>query len=182
MPAPIIFVVAIAVGAVLFWYSRSAAASIDLGAGSSIVPVPTEIPSSWTPPARAQPYLGAIAEAEARNGLPHNLLARQLDIESDHFSADVIDGSRRGSSGEIGIGQYMPATAEAAALDPSDPFASIEQAARDDRAMFDRYGSWQAALAAYNWGSGNLDRKGIDAAPAMTVSYYTKILAAAGIA
>src|SRR6267378_1724908 len=65
----------------------------------------------WNPPAAAAPYVGAIAAAEAKYGLPSNLLARQLDIESDHYAPDVIAGRRLSSAGAIGIGQFVPATA-----------------------------------------------------------------------
>lgn len=182
MPAPIIIIAAIAIGGILFWYSTRAAASIDAGAmNTSSLPATAGGSGSWEPPARAQPYLGAIAEAEARYGLPHNMLARQLWQES-RFRSDVIDGSTRGSSGEIGIAQFMPATAADYSVDPFDPFASIDAAARYDRDLFDRFGSWDAALAAYNWGPGNVSNRGIQAAPASTVAYYSGILGDLGIA
>lgn len=181
MPPPILFVAAIAIAAVLFWYSRSAAAAIDLGAGSSSVPLPTEISSSWTPPARAQPYLAAIAEAELRYGLPHNLLARQL-YEESRYRADIINGITVSSAGAIGIAQFLPATAADYGVDPLDPFASIDGAARYDRDLFDRFGNWEAVLAAYNWGPTKVANLGIQAAPAATVAYYSGILGDLGIA
>src|SRR5437899_8075814 len=145
MPVPIIIAIAIAVGGVLFWFSRPAQASIDAGARSPSSPPPSS--SSWTAPARAQPYLGAIAEAETRYGLPHNLLARQLYQES-RYRADIISGATPSSAGAIGIAQFMPATAEQFGVDPTDPFASIDAAARYDRQLFDQFGSWDQALAA----------------------------------
>lgn len=167
----------VAVGAAFFLYSRPAAASIDESGGGG-----TPSSSTWSPPARAQPYLGAIAEAEARYGIPHNLQARQLDIESAHFAPDVIDGSRISPTGDIGIAQFQPATAAELGVDPTDPFASIDAAARYLRQLYDQFGSWDAALAAYNWGPGNVQRKGIGAAPASTVAYFSKILADVGLA
>ncbi len=183
MPPPIIFVVAIAIGALAFWYAKQAQASIDTGAGSasSSSPPPASPASSWTPPARAQPYLGAIAEAETRYGLPHNLLARQLYQES-RYRADIISGATPSAAGALGIAQFIPATAAQFGLDPTDPFASIDAAARYDRQLFDQFGSWDQVLAAYNWGEGKVRDRGLAAAPAETVAYYTGILGDLGIA
>lgn len=179
MANPIVLVLAIAIGAALFWYSTKANASIELVPGSAPASSPSS--SSWTPPAKAQPYLGAIAEAEMRYGLPHNLLARQL-FEESRFRADIIDGSTVSSAGAIGIAQFLPATAADYGADPLDPFAAIDAAAHYDRDLYDRFGNWDAALAAYNWGPGNLSSRGIQAAPSSTVAYYTGILADVGIA
>jgi transglycosylase-like protein with SLT domain len=174
----LIVVVAIAIGAAVFFYAQPAAASIDASGGAGAAP--TDL--SWSPPAAAQPYLEAIAQAEARNGLPRNLLARQLDIESAHFDPNVIDGTKISATGDVGIAQFQPGTAAELGVDPADAFASIDAAARYDRQLYDQFGSWDAALAAYNWGQGNVQRKGVDAAPASTVAYFSKILAAAGLA
>jgi len=177
MPAALLLLI-VGVGAAFFLYPRPAAASIDESGGAGSSP-----PSStWSPPDRAQPYLNAIADAEARYGIPHNLQARQLDIESDHYAPDVIDGSRISATGDIGIAQFQPATAAELGVDPTDPFASIDAAARYLRQLFDQFGSWDAALAAYNWGPGNVQRKGLAAAPASTVAYFSKILADVGLA
>ena len=135
----------------------------------------------WSPPAAAAPYASAIAQAESRYGLPANLLARQLDIESNHFDPQVIDGTVKSRTGAIGIGQFMPATAAERSLDPTDPWRSIDQAAADMRAMYDKFGSWAAALAAYNWGQGNVQRKGLAAAPLETREYIAAILGPLGL-
>jgi hypothetical protein len=179
MPS-LVLLFSLGIGLALYFFSQPAAASIDVSGGAP----PTRPPSSstWSPPAAALLYLEAIAAAESRYGLPANLLARQLDIESAHFAADVIDGSRISATGDVGIAQFQPATAAELGVDPTDPFASIDAAARYDRQLFDQFGAWDAALAAYNWGQGNVQRKGISAAPASTVAYYSNILAAAGLA
>jgi soluble lytic murein transglycosylase-like protein len=182
---PYLFLVALA-GLVLVLVSRSAgAATRPSSAGAS--PAANLVSAwgrsmTWQPPAAAGPYRAAIAAAEAKNGLPANLLLRQLDVESDHFSPDVISGTRRSRAGAIGIAQFMPATAASKGLNASDPFASINQAAADMREMFNKFGSWSLALAAYNWGQGNLKRQGIGAAPAETRDYIARILGPIGLA
>ena len=82
----------------------------------------------------------------------------------------------------MGIAQFMPATArewlgsEAAALDPN---AAIPGAARYLAWLYNRTGGWAEALAAYNWGIGNVQRKGLARAPAETRDYFSTILAKA---
>lgn len=140
-------------------------------------------PGPWSPPASAAPYLDAIAAAEAQYGLPQNLLARLLYQES-HFRADIISGAQRSSAGAVGIAQFMPATAADLGIDPTDPFASIDAAARYLAQLYAQTGGndWKLALAAYNWGIGNVQRKGIAAAPAETQSYVAGIAGDVGIA
>jgi len=79
-----------------------------------------------------------------------------------------VSGSTVSSAGAIGIAQFIPSTAASSAWNPTDPFASIDAAARYDRQLFDRFGSWDQVLAAYNWGPGNVENKGLSAAPSET--------------
>ena len=131
-------------------------------------------------PAAAARYAKAIARAEATYGMPPGLLARQLDIESDHFAADVISGERRSRAGAIGIAQFLPATAAELGVDPTEPFQSIDGAGRYMRSLYNRFGDWGAALAAYNWGEGRVLLHGAGAAPPETKQYVALILGAIG--
>jgi len=132
-------------------------------------------------PAGSSPYRATIEGAAARYGVPPLLLAWLLWKESRYLPA-VIDGTKRSRVGALGIAQFMPATAreqlgsEAAALDPAK---AIPGAARYLAWLYNATGSWTLALAAYNWGIGNVQRKGIAAAPPETLDYFTTILAKA---
>lgn len=125
-------------------------------------------------------YASAIAQAEAVNGLPKNLLARLLWQES-RYREDIISGVVRSSAGAVGIAQFMPATAADFGIDPLDPFASIAASGRYLGQLYRHFGDWAEAVAAYNWGQGNVDRKGLARAPAETRQYYTSILADIGM-
>lgn len=129
----------------------------------------------FTPPASAAPYAERIAQAEQRYGLPASLLTRVLYQES-RFRTDVITGAVRSSAGALGIAQFMPATARDLAIDPLNPNQAIDGAARYLRRLYDQTGSWDKALAAYNWGIGNVQRKGLSSAPAETRAYVRDIL------
>ena len=132
-------------------------------------------------PSGSAPYRAIIEQAGATHGVPPLLLAWLLWKESRYLPA-VINGTKRSSVGALGIAQFMPATAreqlgsEAAALDPA---RAIPGAARYLAWLYTRLGSWTAALAGYNWGIGNVQRKGLAAAPAETRDYYSTILAKA---
>jgi soluble lytic murein transglycosylase-like protein len=137
--------------------------------------------NNW--PDNSEPYQGIIETAASINGVPVAILAWLLWKES-RYNPAIINGTKRSPVGAMGIAQFMPKTAreelgsEAAALDPT---LAIPGAARYLRKMYNRTGAWDKALAAYNWGIGNLQRKGFDAAPAETKDYYSVILAKAGV-
>lgn len=127
----------------------------------------------WQPPAA---YAATIAQAEQRHAIPQNMLARLLYQEC-RWREDIISGRLRSPAGAIGIAQFMPATARELGIDPLDPVQAIDAAGRYLASLYRKFGTWTQALAAYNWGQGNVQRKGLGAAPAETRAYYSEILA-----
>lgn len=128
---------------------------------------------TWKPPAK---YAGTIAGTEAALNLPADMLARLLYQEC-RWREDIITGRTTSPAGALGIAQFMPATAAELGIDPLDPAQAIPAAGRYLKTLYLRFGTWTEALAAYNWGQGNVARKGIDAAPLETRNYYSQILA-----
>lgn len=124
-------------------------------------PPPEPASTGYQPPAQALLYLSAIRTAEAANGLPRDLLVRLLDQES-RYRADIIEGRVSSRVGARGIAQVMPLTAQDPGYgvpplpNPLDPWASIAWAGRYLAALYRRFGSWSKALAAYNFGPGNV--------------------------
>ena len=91
-----------------------------------------------------------------------------------------ITGKKRSSTGALGIAQFMPATArewigtEAAALNPA---LALDGAARYLKWLYAQVGNdWTKAVAAYNWGIGNVKKKTLASAPTETKNYVKKIL------
>lgn len=183
-------------GGGLFWSARRAVAAAmpASSAGSALANAPLSIDvltedamaelqsQPWLTSGRAQPYLAAIASAEAAHGIPQHMLARLLWQES-RFRDDIITGAVKSSAGALGIAQFMPATAAEMGIDPLNPWQAIDGAARYLRRLYDALGrDWAKALAAYNWGIGNVQRRGLDAAPAETRAYYASILEDVGLA
>jgi soluble lytic murein transglycosylase-like protein len=113
-------------------------------------------------PQGSGPYREMIQDAAHKYGVPVLLLAWLLWEES-HFRDDIIKGRERSAVGALGIAQFMPDTArdtlgsEELALVPSE---AIPGAARFLARMYGNTGSWRNALAAYNWGVGNVLQRG----------------------
>jgi len=62
------------------------------------------------------------------------------------------------SKGAQGLMQLMPATAKDLGIDPTDPVQNIEGGTRYFDQMKKQFGDIKLALAAYNWGPGNLSK------------------------
>ena len=134
--------------------------------------------SDWVPPVSADPWLIHIRSAEVGSGIPNNLLTRLLWQES-RFRSDIISGQVQSSAGAVGIAQIIPRWHPG--VNPTDPVASINYAAGYLRQLYDQFGSWPLALAAYNWGPGNLSNFGIDQAPSETRELVSSISADMGL-
>lgn len=127
-----------------------------------------------------------FATTGAQYRLPPGLLEAVAYRES-RFREDIIDGRVRSTAGAVGILQIVPRwhpeLGEAGAL---DPIRAVPYAARYLRSLFVTFGSWKLALAAYNWGQGNLSKadpsKGAAAWPDETRIYVAEIAGNAGLA
>lgn len=79
--------------------------------------------------------------------------------------------------GAQGLMQLMPATAaELGVEDSFDPEQNLLGGSRYLKQLLDKYdGDLDKTLAAYNWGQGNVDRKGLAQMPQETRDYLAKI-------
>lgn len=115
-----------------------------------------------------------LSKLEETFGLPAGLLRSMVITES---GGDPQAVSKAGAKGPF---QFMPGTAKDFGLvgdDVFDPEKSAHAAARymsQLLKMFD--GDLGKALAAYNWGQGNVERKGLGVAPQETREYVPKVL------
>ncbi len=102
---------------------------------------------------------------ETTHHLPHGLLKHLIEIESQGNPTVV---SRRGAKG---LFQIMPASVSGFLGDPLNPIEAAEHAARTLRDLYSHFKSWGEALAAYNWGRGNVIRHGLENSPLETKNY-----------
>lgn len=119
---------------------------------------------------RIDPNTLGLGALEERYGLPRGILEAQIRQESN------FDPRAVSPAGAQGIAQFLPSTAKQYGIDPFDPHQSVEGMARMNAEMLKKYkGDIPKMLAAYNWGQGNLDRKGLDRAPPETRKYISSI-------
>lgn len=117
-----------------------------------------------------------IANAATAAGVPAALAVQVAQQESG------FNPSAMGSKGELGLFQLMPSTAaQYGVTDPMDPAQNTQGALAYLSDLYSEFGSWAAALTAYNWGPGNVQTYGAAAAPASTQLYVANALAAAGL-
>jgi len=180
-----VIVVAGALLGVMAWQLYSGTTAVTAGDDESDLLTDTveQMKSTFTGwPSGSDPYRNAITQAAQANGVPVSILAWLLWKES-RYSPAIIDGTKRSRVGAMGIAQFMPPTAVewlGSADAALDPFQAIPGAARMLAWLYRATGTWASALAGYNWGYGNVTKKGLSAAPAETRDYYTSILAKAG--
>ncbi len=113
---------------------------------------------------------GIIQKASSLYGVDSSLIRDVIEAESN-FKPDAVS-----PKGAMGLMQLMPGTArELGVTDPLDPAENIMAGTRYLKKLLDRYdGSVPHALAAYNWGMGNLDSRR-SRMPAETRNYVAKI-------
>lgn len=149
-----------------------------LGAVTSVIWIGRSAAAAyWRPPASAAPYRDLFAKAAADAGVPELLLLRVAHQESG-FRPEVIDGRVSSPAGAKGIMQIVPRWHPG--VDPLDPWEAVPYAARYLAQLKKTFGSWAQALAAYNWGQGNLrrwiDAGGVGPIPAETQRYVAEIM------
>lgn len=105
------------------------------------------------------PFAAEFEAAGRSHGVPPRLLAAVGWVES-RYQVDAVS-----PDGAIGLMQIMPMTASELGVDPTDPRAAIDGAARLLALHFERFGSWDLALAAYHSGGGAVARAGNQAPP-----------------
>jgi len=115
-------------------------------------------------------------QAAQRNGVDPDIFQRQIQQESG------FNPSAQSPAGAQGIAQFMPATAQGMGVDPSDPYASLDGAARLMKQHLDRYGAttaghWQPTTRAL----ATVDKYGgVPAVRAETQTYIKNILGGIG--
>lgn len=123
-----------------------------------------------------------IYAAAQAQGVDPALALEVATVESGLNPAAVGPVTSNGDRA-IGVMQLMPNTAAALGVDPTDPQQNIQGGVRLLAQLLAQYGDTATALAAYNWGSGNVSaamaRYGanwLSYAPAETQQYVATIM------
>lgn len=125
----------------------------------------------------AQKGSDLFSRLESQYGLPSGLLDSVWATESSRGTGKMV--SPAGAKGHF---QFMDATAKQYGV--TNPF-DLGQSATGAAKMYSDLlkstgGDLPKALAAYNWGIGNVQRQGLERAPAETQGYIKKVMAGMG--
>lgn len=99
-------------------------------------------------------YLPHARAMARKHGVPEDLFLRLVQQESGW------NPNARSHKGARGLAQLMPGTARVLGVDPNDPIQNLEGGARYLRMMYNTFGNWRLATAAYNAGPGAVTKYG----------------------
>lgn len=138
----------------------------EMGELSSNAPTKPSTPSSPS----NQTFDSIISKASNRYGVDAGLIKAVIKAESS-FNPNAVS-----HAGAQGLMQLMPATARSLGVNNSfDPEQNVMGGTRFLRDLLKRYnGNLDSALAAYNWGPGNVDKKP-GQLPRETRDYLTRV-------
>jgi soluble lytic murein transglycosylase-like protein len=134
---------------------------------------PLKLTFSWPYP-RGIEYKHVFEAAEYEYNIPFGLLAR-VGWQESRFRQDIITGVKVSSANAQGIMQIVPKWHPD--VNPLDAVSSIRYAAKYLAQLRKIFGTWELALAAYNWGPANLMKHTARAMwPDETAKYASEIL------
>ena len=103
-------------------------------------------------------YFPMIENEFIKAGIP-------IELRTLAFIESALNPLARSKAGAVGIWQFMPETGKAYGLEINsmvdercDPVLATRAAARYLKSMYQQYGDWTLALAAYNSGPGNVNK------------------------
>lgn len=117
-------------------------------------------------------YIALARAAAQRHNVPEELFLRLVHQESGW------NPNATSPVGAHGLAQLMPETAALLGVNINDPRQNLEGGARYLRLMYERFGDWRLALAAYNAGPGAVERHNGVPPFAETTQYVSIILGA----
>lgn len=131
-------------------------------ADSALSPSRSRVDTAWLDP--------IISRASRKYGVDAGLIKAVIKAESD-FNPQAVS-----HAGARGLMQLMPATARSLGVSDSfDPEQNVMGGTRFLKDLLRRYdGNVDAALAAYNWGPGNVDKRP-DHLPRETRNYLVRV-------
>ena len=119
---------------------------------------------------RSSDFIPHARAAARKYGVPEDLFLRLVQQESGW------NPRARSHKGATGLAQLMPGTAAKLGVNPHDPVQNLQGGARYLRMMYNQFGNWKLALAAYNAGPGAVAKYG-GVPPYRETMNYVRIIA-----
>lgn len=161
----------------LYWQRSQVSNAVESGVEDVTAAV-----HGWKAVNQGPVWVPVLNVAERGNGIPTDLLAR-IAYQESRFRPDVIDGTRPGGAGELGIMQMLPqyftAVRGTVPFSSDDTANQINQAAAELARLYGVFFDWGWAIAGYNDGQGNIQAvlNGQRNLPASTAAYVADVLA-----
>jgi soluble lytic murein transglycosylase-like protein len=114
-----------------------------------------------------------INEATAQ-GVPPSIALGVAQTESGISQWTQNGGIVTSSAGAQGVFQLMPSTAAGLGVDPTDLNGNISGGIAYLKQLYAKFGNWNDALAAYNWGPGNVSSG--NSVPTSVGQYVSNVL------
>jgi len=130
----------------------SVSGSIGEKASNLMSNLENTVSGNWKSQGDAGLYVPYIESVETSNGIPPDLLAR-IAYQESHFRQDIVDGAVKSPAGAVGLMQLMPQYFPGAGTNWQ---TDVNTAAKYLLQLYNEFGDWQLAVAAYNWGPGNV--------------------------
>lgn len=139
---------------------------------------PSEKDPEFTVP---EAYEAMVGEGCRRHSVPEWIAARMIQNECSEWAPWAVSGRNRNGTRDYGLMQINSANIQkfcewyrhGAPFDPFNAWDSIDVGLAHLRWLFEKYGTWQEAVCAYNAGEGAVERNRI---PATTIAYARRIL------
>ena len=150
MPAPTPGNVELSVGLAQWGAETETSPAMSNETGSAtLLELARPLPTAKTKAAMCE----TLATAAQAHELPVGFFVRLINQESG-FNPEVVS-----PAGAQGVAQFMPKVAEEWGLkNPFDPHAALIASARFLRSLYDQFGNWGLAAAAYNGGMGRVQK------------------------
>jgi len=113
-------------------------------------------------------YIRALINEEKRYDMPKGILQNVAYHES-RLNPNAIS-----HKGAIGIMQLHPRWHKS--VNPYDPYEAIQYGAKYLNSLYERFQDWEIALAAWNWGQGNISKYSFYQAPRETKEFVKKVM------
>lgn len=113
-------------------------------------------------------YIEALITMEIKYNMPSGIL-QNIAYHESRYNPNAVS-----HKGAIGIMQIHPRWHKN--INPYNPYASIRYGAKYLNSLYLKFNDWEIALAAWNWGQGNISKYSFYKAPSETRAFVKNVM------